>query len=517
MDICPISFPTLTQVSEQVLERLGSGCYDLPMKRLFIAVLILCSISGGSAAPKLPNIVFILADDMSYDSVSALNPDIGPLKTPFIDKLVSEGMNFTDAHSGSAVCTPTRYGILTGRYCWRTDLKSQVLWEWGRPLIERKRLTVAEMLQDRGYSTGMVGKWHLGMTWLDKEGKVANADVRRHDSFFKKQPGAADRCKAAEARIDFTKPIADGPIQHGFDYYFGVDVPNFPPYLWIENDRLLGVPSVPKPDTIFGHPGPMKPGWKLEDILVGLAEKSVEWIEEQAKSDKPFFLYLPLTSPHTPIAPSKRFKGRSGLTKYVDFVTETDWVVGEVMNALEKSGEARNTILIFTTDNGTSGVANFKKLESHGINLRVQFKGWKGQIHEGGHRVPFIVRWPARIAAGSSCDQTICLNDFMATAAAITSVVLPENAAEDSNNILPLLLGEERTPEHSWVVNHDYGGDFAIRNGRWKLVPGKTDQLFDLKVDQKESSNVASAYPAVVEKMKAKLKEYQESGRSVSR
>jgi len=501
-----------------MIEAALARCYEEAMKRLVLIIAILClALPDSGAAGRFPNIVFILADDMSYDSVSALNPDIGPLKTPFIDRLANEGMTFTDAHSGSAVCTPTRYGILTGRYCWRTDLKSQVLWEWGRPLIERNRLTVAELLQQQGYATGMVGKWHLGMTWLDKDDRVANADVQRHDSFFKKEPGVAERCQEAEARIDFTKPIADGPINHGFDYYFGVDVPNFPPYLWIENDRLLGVPSVPKPDTMFGHPGPMLPGWKLEEILVGLAEKSVEWIHARSKEEKPFFLYLPLTSPHTPIAPSKRFQGRSGMTDYADFVMETDWVVGEVMNALEKTSEARNTILIFTTDNGTSGRANFKELESHGINLRVQFKGWKAQIHEGGHRVPYIVRWPARIAAASRCDETVCLNDFMATAAAITGAELPQDSAEDSNNILPLYLGANRLPNHSWVVNHDYGGRFAIRNGKWKMVPGKTDQLFDLARDQKETSSVASAYPTVVAEMKSRLHEYQTSGRSVAR
>jgi len=468
------------------------------------------------AGKEHPNIVYILADDMSYDSVSALNEKMGPLKTPFIDQLASEGMIFTDAHSGSAVCTPTRYGILTGRYCWRTDLKSQVLWEWGRPLIERGRLTVAELLQQQGYRTGMVGKWHLGMTWLDADGKVANHDVERHDSFFKKG-AAAERCKAAAARIDFSKPIADGPINHGFDDYFGVDVPNFPPYIWIENDRLKGNPSVPKPDEMFGHPGPMLPGWKLEDILPTLTAKSVQWIEQRAKEDGPFFLYLPLTSPHTPIAPSEKFKGTSGISDYADFLIETDWAVGEIMAALDRAGVADDTLLIFTTDNGTSPEANFKELESHGIDLHYHFKGHKAQIHEGGHRVPFIVRWPGKVAPGSSCEETVCLNDFMATVAAITGAELPEDAAEDSYNILPLFLGEKTLPGHSWVVNHDYAGNFAIRKGRWKLVPGKPVSLFDLEADPKEANNLADQHPELVAEMAAKLEEYKRNGRSVVR
>ena len=489
------------------------------MKTHTLVFLILALVDSLHAADttssaERPNIVFILADDMSYDSVSALNPKMGALKTPFIDRLASQGMNFTDAHSGSAVCTPTRYGILTGRYCWRTDLKSQVLWEWGRPLIERDRLTVAELLQQQGYRTGIVGKWHLGMTWLDRDGKVANHDIQRHDSFFKK--GApAKRCQATEKRIDFTKQIADGPVNHGFDYYFGVDAPNFPPYVWIENDRLLGNPTVSKPDKMFGHPGPMLPGWKLEEILPTLTAKSVAWITERSKKEKPFFLYMPLTSPHTPIVPSARFKGKSGISDYADFVMETDWVVGQVMDALDKAGVTENTLLIFTSDNGTSGAAKFKHLESHGIDLHNHFKGHKGQIHEGGHRVPFIVRWPTKVKAGSTCRETICLNDLMATTAALTSAKLPANAAEDSNNVLPLMMGRKLQSVHASVVNHDYGGRFAIRNGKWKLVPGKHAKLFDLDMDPKETKNVALAHPKLVAEMTSTLKTYQTNGRSV--
>jgi arylsulfatase A-like enzyme len=487
------------------------------MNRLLPLIVSVCLVAPAFGDDnRHPNIVFILADDMSYDSVSALNPAIGPMKTPCIDHLVSQGMNFTDAHSGSAVCTPTRYGILTGRYCWRTSLKSEVLWEWGKPLIDSERLTVAELLKQQGYRTGMVGKWHLGMTWLNRDGQVANHDIQLKDSFFKKG-AAGERCRAVEKRIDFSKPIANGPVNHGFDYYFGVDVPNFPPYMWIENDRLLGNPSVPKPDRMFGHPGPMLPGWKLEEILPMLATKAAAWIDEQSKQDKPFFLYLPLTSPHTPIAPSARFKGKSGISDYVDFVMETDWVVGQVMDVLDKAGVAENTLLIFTTDNGTSGKANFRQLESHGIDLHHHYKGHKAQIHEDGHRIPFIVRWPGRVKAGSSCRETICLNDFMATVAAVTAAELPLNAAEDSNNILPLMLGKPRVSVPSQVVNHDYRGNFAIRKGKWKLVSGKPDRLFDLDEDPKEANNVAAAHPEIVAQMSKTLADYKTTGRSVLR
>ena len=485
-------------------------------KAALTAVCMLALLPAAHARAEKPNIVFILADDMGIDSVSANNKAMGPLKTPHIDRLISQGMNFTDAHSGSAVCTPTRYGLLTGRYCWRTRLKSHVLWSWGAPLIKPERLTVAELLQQEGYTTGMVGKWHLGMTWFDKEGKPANAHLKLTDAAFREE--SAERIAAVGRSIDFTKALRGGPIDHGFDYYFGVDVPNFPPYLWIENDKTVGIPTVPKPKKMFGSPGPMLPGWKLEEILVGLSEKAVSWITEQAKQEKPFFLYLPLTSPHTPIAPSKDFQGKSGISKYGDFTMETDWVVGQVMKALKETGQADNTLVIFSADNGTAGSADFKELESKGVDLRHNFKGQKCQIHEGGHRVPFVVRWPGKIQTGSICDETICLNDFMATVADLLDVPLPQNAAEDSTSILKLFTGEATSlPERPGVVNHSIGGQFAIRKGKWKLIPKPKLQLFNLDADPKESRNVAASHPELVKEMTETLESYQKNGRSVSR
>ena len=489
--------------------------YRQPFQRILSGVVLLssCLLLVGADAERPPNIVFILADDMSFDSVSANNEKMGPLKTPHIDRLISQGMNFTDAHSASAVCTPTRYGLLTGRYCWRTKLKSGVLWDWAAPLIQPERLTVAELLRQQGYATGMIGKWHLGMTWFDKEGNPANAHLGLGDSWFWKK--TAERVAAVGRSIDFTRAIRGGPVDQGFDYYFGVDLPNFAPYVWIENDKTLGIPSVPKPDGMYGGPGPMLPGWKLEDILVGLGEKAVWWIAEQGRGEKPFFLYLSLTSPHTPIAPSEAFQGKSGISAYCDFLMETDWVVGQVMKALDDAGVAGNTLLFFTTDNGTSPVANFKQLESHGIDLHHHFKGHKAQIHEGGHRVPFVVRWPGRIEAGASCDETICLNDFMATVADLLDAPLPKNTAEDSTSILKLLTGEETAlPGRPGVVNHDMAGNFAIRKGKWKLIPGKETQLFDLDADPKESRNVASSHPEVAKEMAETLAAYKRNGRS---
>lgn len=414
---------------------------------------------AGNPAPDKPNIVFILADDMGIDSVSANNEMMGSLKTPHIDRLISQGMNFTDAHSGSAVCTPTRYGLLTGRYCWRTPLKKEVLWDYGRPLIEKERLTVADLLREQGYATGMVGKWHLGLDWYDSNGNLANRELQITDAIWKPGVGA-ERVRACEKRIDFSRAITGGPVDHGFDYYFGVDLPNMPPYAWIENNKVQGLPSVPKPKEMFGTDGPMVPGWKLEDVLPTLAIRGAKWISEQSRQKKPFFLYMSLTSPHTPIAPSKPFQGKSGVSPYADFTIETDRVIGQIMEALEKAGVADNTLVIFTGDNGTATAAKLPFLKAKGIDLQYHFSGHKGDIAEGGHRVPFAVRWPGTVKPGSTCADVICLNDFMATVAEMLDVPLPANAAEDSTSILPLLNGKKTSlPERALVVNHGYKGE----------------------------------------------------------
>lgn len=483
--------------------------------KMFIVLLVLLAVLAQADIVKRPNIVYILADDMSYDSVSAYNDKIGNMKTPCLDRLVSQGMSFTDAHSGSSVCTPTRYGIMTGRYCWRTELKKEVLWDYGRPLIEKERLTVADLLKEQGYNTGMVGKWHLGMDWYDKDGKPANAHLKIADAIWRKGDGSADRVKACEERIDWSKPITGGPVDNGFDYYFGVDLPNFPPYAWIENDRLTAMPTVPKPKEMFGTDGPMVEGWKLEDILPTLAVKSAEYIKEQSKKDKPFFLYVPLTSPHTPIAPSKKFLGKSGISKYADFVIETDWVVGHIVEAIDKAGIADNTMVIFTTDNGTATACSFKTLEKHGVDLHNHYRGHKSQIYEGGHRLPFIVRWPGVVKAGSTCGQTICHTDLIATVADMFGVTLGDNAGEDSYSILGLLTGKETyQPYRPMVVHHDYRGNFAIRNGKWKLIETDKKELYDLEADVKETTNIAEKRLRITQHLSGMLKKYKEEGRS---
>ena len=466
-------------------------------------------------AKERPNIVYILADDMGYDSVSVNNPKIGGMKTPNIDRLAAQGMNFSDAHSGSAVCTPTRYGLLTGRYCWRSRLKKSVLWDYGQPLIEENRMTVAEFLKAQGYRTAMVGKWHLGLHWRKSDGSLANGDILDTDASFQKNEGA-ERIKRTAAAIDFSKAISGGPTDEGFDSWFGMEAPNFPPYTWIVDNKVNEVPTVPKPKDMFGIPGMMVEGWKLEEILPTLGKKSAEYIASAAKRDDPFFLYVPLTSPHTPIAPSAEWKDKSGITHYADFVMETDAIVGQIMKAIDDAGITENTLVIFSCDNGSSPhQGQMAELGKKGTDLYHHFKGHKTQIHEGGHRVPFIVRWPAKVAAGSTNDEVTWLGDFFATVADILEHPLPATAAEDSTSILPLIIGDKKKlPNRPLVVNHDIGGRFAIRKGPWKLVMVKGGQLFHLGKDPKEANNVAKEHPDVVKELQETLKIYRSDDRS---
>jgi len=483
---------------------------------------------------KPPNIIFILADDLGYGDLSCLNTD-SKISTPHLDKLASDGMVFTDAHSGSAVCTPTRYGILTGRYCWRSRLKKSVLWAWDAPLIEPDRLTVGALLKKHGYSTACIGKWHLGWDWPTADGSNIN------DKIALGQWETKDR-NAFGRKVDFTRPIANGPTTRGFDYYFGDDVPNFPPYCFIENDRTVGIPTEQKPGDMFGTPGPMIEGWQLDRVMPTLTQKAADYIKAQPKvkpfakkAASPFFLYFPLTAPHTPIAPTKQFKGTSKAGAYGDYVQQVDWTVGQIITALEQTHQADNTLLIFTSDNGSpgrdgtnmSGPTN--SVRKYGHNPSYIYRGIKADIWEGGHRVAFIARWPGRIKPGTTSDETICLTDFLATASDILGEKLPMDAGEDSFSLLPYLLGEVRKePRRKAVVHHSINGLFAIRSGQWKLIDGagsggwsgkgdgRPGQLYDMQADPGEQNNLYNhpEHQHIAERLKARLTEYKKNGRS---
>ena len=293
---------------------------------------------------KRPNIVYILADDMGYGDMECNNP-ASKIPTPNLNRLAEQGMRFTDAHAGSSVCTPSRYSIMTGGYCWRSRLKEGIVWQWDGALIEPDQKTVAQLLREQDYQTACIGKWHLGLDWKLQDGSQPSDHVNFGEMM-------SDQRAEIGRQIDYTKRIGGGPVDRGFESYFGVDVPNFPPYTWFENDRVVEIPSVQKPDEQYGHPGASIPGWSLEKMVPEFTRRAVDYIESQSATEKPFFLYLPLTSPHSPVVPNEEFKGKSGIGNYGDFVCEVDWVVGQVDAALESSGLSDDTLVIFTSDNG---------------------------------------------------------------------------------------------------------------------------------------------------------------------
>ncbi|MEX2514337.1 MAG: arylsulfatase [Cyclobacteriaceae bacterium] len=415
-----------------------------------------CQQENGENKP--PNIIIILADDLGYGDLSCYQPN-SKIKTVHMDRLARQGMRFTDAHSSSSVCTPTRYGLLTGRYAWRTRLKNSVLWQWDPPLMENGEYTLPQMLKENGYATAAVGKWHLGWNWPTLDGRTAK--------------------EANGENIDYSKAITGGPIDFGFDYYFGDDVPNFPPYTFIENDKVLEVPRVDKPDSLFGIPGKMVEGWKLDQVLPTITEKAVEVIHKATENpDQPFFLYFSLTAPHTPIAPSSEYKNKSEAGLYGDFVMEVDGAVGKIMAALENKQISENTLVIFLSDNGSpardgtgfSGPIG-SVIEHFGHAANGALRGFKADIWEAGHRVPFIVHWPGKIEAGVTNDQTICSIDLMATLSSLINFPLPAGKAGDSFDILPLFYGKEAQGlSERPLVHHSLTGVFGIRQGTWKLI-----------------------------------------------
>lgn len=492
-------------------------------------VFFLCVAVASSTlwASDRPNIVVILTDDLGYGDLGCYNP-ASRIPTPRLDRLASLGMRFTDAHSPSSVCTPTRYALLTGRYAWRTRLQKNVLGPWDKPLIAADRLTLGKLLQGCGYQTACIGKWHLGQSYVTTDGK----------------PASSGR-KNALTNVDFNQPIGEGPVTRGFDYYFGTIVPNYPPYCFVENDRTVGIPSIAMSGTNFNIPGPTVPDWKLEKILPELTTRAVRWIEESARSEKPFFLYLPLTSPHYPVVPAQEFVGKTNVGAYGDFVHQTDWSIGQVLDALDRAGVSNDTLVIFTSDNGSevTGEVNpgiYDRMQQFEHSSSGELRGAKRDAWEGGHRVPFIARWPGRIAPNSVCNEVVCHVDFMATIAAILEQKLPDNAAEDSLSMLPVFLGEQLdAPLHGAVVHHSARGKFAIRQGDWVLInaPSGDDngangeptwlkakrayiphaqpcELFNLREDLSQRHNLYATKPEIVSKLQSLLQKYIEDGRS---
>ncbi len=456
-----------------------------------------------------PNIIYVLADDLGYGDLGCFNPD-SKIATPHLNRMATEGMRFTDAHSSSAVCTPTRYGLLTGRYNWRTSKKNGVLKGYSPALIDEDRETVATLLHARGYHTSFIGKWHLGWNWA----------------------------KDSTGRVDFSGAVERTPNSNGFDYAYGhCGSLDMPPYVYVENGQPTAIPiksTENKDEQGYWRKGLTAPDFIHEEVTPNFVGRAINMVKQQAKTGKPFFIYLPLPSPHTPILPTPEWQGKSGLNPYGDFVMMVDDFMGQLMEAIREAGVEENTLVIFTSDNGCSPRANFEQLAEKGHYPSSIFRGSKADIFEGGHRVPFIARWPSGINAGSSCDQTICLTDLMATCADILGQVLPDNVGEDSYSLLPLFR-KPATDDYlrEACVHHSINGSFAIRKGDWKLIlcpdsggwsyphPRKDTlvdplpfQLYNLAADPGETNNVYASQTEVAKELQKVLTAYIENGRS---
>ena len=491
------------------------------MKRFFLlgsAMLALCAVR----AAELPNVVIIYADDMGFGDLGANNPE-SKIPTPNLDRLAGQGMRFTDGHSSSGICTPSRFAMLTGQHHWRRF--HGIVGAMGGTVFEPGDFTLPKMFKAKGYNTACVGKWHLGWDWKAL-----------------RKPGAAKAPKKSGGRpedYDWSKPIPDGPCAQGFDYYFGDGTINFPPYCWVENDRVVEAPTVMMDTKTFKQipegnwefrGGPMVEGWDPYKVLPTLTDKAVAWLEKQS-ADQPFFLYFPLPSPHAPIIPNDGFVGRSQAGPYGDFVFESDAMAGRILQTLEKMGFSENTIVVFTADNGSEKYA-YDRLQKFGHWSSGHLRGLKRDVWEGGHRVPFVIRWPGKVAPGAVSGETISQVDLAATFAEVIGYPLDSTKAIDSYNLIPLLQGKKyKQPLRKATVQNTKANAFALRQGDWMFIDAKTGQhsaspdwfnsergyakdsspglLYNLKTDPAQHTNLYAGHPEKVSEMKALLERYK--------
>lgn len=474
---------------------------------LLIISFMSCASSTANVQESLlvdrPNIVLIYADDMGYGEIEALNPDRSKIPTPHLNRLAKEGSVFTDAHNSSSVCTPSRYALMTGRYNWRSRLQHGVVTGGNKPLIAEGRLTLPALLQQAGYSTAMVGKWHLDHEY-EVPNELKDAVLSERTNGFMPAP------------YPIGTKIIGGPVTRGFDSYYG-----------FHHSREMS--SIVREDVIEHE-------IDVIDVLPKMTNEVVKLIDQKAKEGidrKPFFIYYALNAPHTPIVPSKEWQGKTELGPYGDFVAQTDASAGSVLKAIERNGFSKNTLVIFSTDNGTSRAADIAFLNENGHFPSAHFRGSKADIWDGGHRVPFIVRWPGVTTPGSQTDQLICLSDMIATFAEFLSIELPDDAGEDSRSFLPVLKGENSENLRQSIVHHSINGRFAIRDGDWKLIfaPGSGGwsapndipatqqglpeiQLYNLSQDIEEKNNLYNHRKDKVNALTALLQKIVDEGRS---
>jgi arylsulfatase A len=490
--------------------------------------IVLALLSASFVCAAQPNIVILYADDMGYGDLAANNP-ASKIPTPNIDRLAAEGMRFTDGHSSSGICTPSRYALLTGRHHWR-DFHG-IVQALGPSVFREGQLTMPEMLRQKGYATACIGKWHLGWDW----------DAIR-------KPGTPQK-SIKHGDFDWSKAVPDGPLGHGFEHYFGDTVINFPPYAWIEDDKLVDAPDTDftpgqhkeaaKEGSWEARPGPARSDWDFYQNLPTLTKKSVEYVRSRKGAEKPFFLYVPFPSPHAPIVPTDEFDGKSKAGPYGDYVVQTDDACGQILAAIADIGESENTIVIFTADNGPEMYA-YARDQKYDHWSSDPFRGLKRDIYEGGHHVPFVIKWPGVTKPGSVSDALISQVDFVATFANFTGYDLPEDSAEDSHDFLAYLKGEAKTGPRTSMVHNTKANHYAIREGEWLLVDAKTGylrgapkewnekhkqpaddsqavELYNLKEDIGQRENLAAGHPDKVAAMQALLKKLREQGHSAPR
>ena len=461
---------------------------------------LLLALAATARADDPPNILLVLADDLGIGDLGAYNPD-SRIPTPHMDRLAAEGTRFTDAHSPSGVCTPTRYGVLTGRYCWRSRLKSGVLNGTSRNLIELDRATLPEVLAGGGYHTACIGKWHLGL--------------------------------GTEEPADYAAPLAPSPVDHGFDTFWGIPASlDMQPYVYVLDRRAVQPPERQVEASAhrrqggggFWRGGGIALDFRHAEVLPRIRQRAVETLERWRREDaeRPGFLYVPLTAPHTPWLPTEAYRGVTEIGHYGDFVAQVDGVVGALLDALDRLGIAEQTLVVVTSDNGSHWPDADVERWGHDANLG--YRGQKADIWEGGHRVPFVVRWPGRVPAGTVRDDLVGLTDLFATFAGIAGVAVPEGAAEDSVDQSGAFLGAPGEPARESIVHHSASGTFAIRAGSWKLVEGNlgsggftaprnrrpepggpAGQLYDLARDPAETTNLYLERPEVVERLLRRL------------
>ncbi|MEM9527184.1 MAG: arylsulfatase [Bacteroidota bacterium] len=490
---------------------------------LFLTLSILL-ISCTEEDARRPNVVIIYTDDLGYGDLS-LGDSTAKIPTPNLDKLAEEGMRFTDAHSSSGICSPSRYALLTGTYHWRRQ--HGIVNSFGPPFFAEDDLTLPQLLRDNGYSTACIGKWHLGWDWQFKG--PASGEVM--------QWGRMRKYYLPE-EVDFSDPIDGGPLARGFDYYFGDGTINFPPYAWVENDRFIEVPTTTMlPDSVgFDthegnwefRPGPKVAGWNPYEVLPTLTDKVVSYLLERP-TEEPFFLYFPLPSPHAPIIPNEAFLGKSAAGGYGDFVFETDYMIGRVLAALDEAGHADNTLVIFSSDNGPENYA-YARAERFGHYSMGELRGLKRDVWEGGHRVPMVIKWPGKVAPGVVVDHTISQIDLMPTIAALTGIYLPEGAAPDGYDQTAMLLSEGQAPSARTVTVHNtYAEVWGLREGDWLYLnkpSGRHNRmpesfrelrgfeefttevtLFNLREDPSQRINLSNQFPERIMRMEELLKE----------